>query len=332
MQIAVLGAGAFGSSLSLLLAGRGHTVTLWCYGADEARAIEETGESLFLPGHKLGDAVAPTNDIAEAVRGKPVVLLVSPSHSIRDVMTAAAPHLEPDVLVVSASKGIEVETLMTIDQIVADVVPEEISARSAYLSGPTFSKELARGLPGAIVVASHSEESARLVQSEFSTDRLRVYTTDDVIGVELCGALKNVCAIGAGVSDGLGYGLNARAAFITRGLTEIIRIGRVMGAHPMTFAGLAGMGDLVLTCTGDLSRNRRLGLALGKGMGVEEALASLGGVAEGMKTTKAAWSLARKHDVSMPITDVLHGMLYEGKSAKNALGELMSRPFKPERA
>jgi len=332
MEIAVLGAGAFGSSLSLLLAARGHTIDLWCYAPNEAAAIAETGESLFLPGHKLGEAVKPTNDIAEAVAGKPCVLIVSPSHSIRSVLTAALPHLGPDVLLVNASKGIEIESLSTIDQIVADVVPEAMSARSAYLSGPTFSKELARGMPGAIVVASHSEESARIVQREFSTDRLRVYTTEDVTGVELCGALKNVCAIGAGITDGFGYGLNARAAFITRGLNEIIRMGRVMGAHPMTFAGLAGMGDLVLTCTGDLSRNRRLGLALGKGMGVEEALASLGGVAEGMKTAKAAWALAQKHEVSMPITDVIHGILYEGKSAKDALSELMKRPFKPERA
>jgi glycerol-3-phosphate dehydrogenase (NAD(P)+) len=332
MNIAILGAGAFGSSLAALLAGRGHDITLWCYGADEAAQIINTGESMFLPGHALGERVVATNDLAAAVTGKGVVLIVSPSHSIRTVIGEAAPHLDDGVVIVNASKGIEVDTLATIDQILVDVLPEGIARRAAFLSGPTFSKELVQGLPAAIVVASRVEESANLVQEEFSTHRFRIYTTDDVTGVELCGALKNVCAIGAGISDGCDFGLNARAAFITRGLSEIIRMGRKLGAHPMTFAGLAGMGDLVLTCTGDLSRNRRLGLALGKGAGVEEALAGLGGVAEGMKTSHAAWELAHKLDVDAPIIDVIHAILYEGKDARSALPELMLRPFKPERA
>ena len=332
MEIAILGSGAFGSSLAALLGARGHDITLWCFGADEAARIIETNESMFLAGHKLGPRVTATNDLGAAVTGKPVVLVVSPSHSIRTVLGEAAPHLDPEVVLVNASKGIEVDTLSTIDQIFSDVLPEPMAERAAFLSGPTFAKELVQGLPAAIVVASRNESSGLLVQREFSTDRFRVYTTDDVTGVELCGALKNVCAIGAGISDGCDYGLNARAAFITRGLSEIIRLGRKLGAHPMTFAGLAGMGDLVLTCTGDLSRNRRLGLALGRGMGVEEALASLGGVAEGMRTSHAAWELAHKLDVEAPIIDVIHDILYQGKSAISALPELMLRPFKPERA
>jgi glycerol-3-phosphate dehydrogenase (NAD(P)+) len=332
MEIAILGSGAFGSALAALLGGRGHDITLWCFGADEAAAIQASNQSLFLPGHPLGARVRATNDLAAAVTGKPVVLVVSPSHSIRTVLGQAAPHLDPAAVLVNASKGIEVDTLATIDRIFADVLPAEMAGRAAFLSGPTFAKELVQGLPGAIVVASRVESSALLVQREFSTERLRVYTTDDVTGVELCGALKNVCAIGAGISDGCDYGLNARAAFITRGLSEIIRLGRKLGAHPMTFAGLAGMGDLVLTCTGDLSRNRRLGLALGRGMGVEEALASLGGVAEGMRTSHAAWELAHRLEVDAPIIDVIHDILYRGKDACRALPELMLRPFKPERA
>ncbi len=332
MDIAILGSGAFGSSLAALLGGKGHDITIWCYGADEAAAIAERNESMFLPGYPLGPRVTPTNDLGAAVSGKPVVLVVSPSHSIRSVISQAASHLDPEVVLVNASKGIEVDTLATIDRIFSDVLPAAIAERAAFLSGPTFAKELVQGLPAAIVVASRTESSALLVQREFSTDRFRIYTTDDVTGVELCGALKNVCAIGAGISDGCNYGLNARAAFITRGLSEIIRLGRKLGAHPMTFAGLAGMGDLVLTCTGDLSRNRRLGLALGRGMEIQEALDSLGGVAEGMRTSQAAWELAHQLDVEAPIIDVIHDILYQGKSAPQALPELMLRPFKPERA
>lgn len=331
MDIGVLGAGAFGSALSKMLAARDDRVTLWCYGTHEAEAIRETGESLFLPGHRLGASVQPTNDIVEAVRDKPLVLMVSPSHTIRAVLTAASPGLRDDVVVLGASKGIEEGTLARVDEIFADVLPAPIAARAAFMSGPTFAKELAQGLPAALVVASRAAESAALVQRELSTERLRVYRTEDVVGVEIGGALKNVCAIGAGISDGLGFGHNARAALITRGLSEMTRIGVALGAHPMTFAGLAGMGDLVLTCTGDLSRNRRLGLALGAGMSVEEALESLGGVAEGMRTAAAARQLAEKLGVEAPITDAIHRILYEGESPMDSVVSLMTRPVKHER-
>jgi len=331
MEIAVLGAGAFGTALTKLLEAKGHTLTLWVRSQSAARRIAETRESTYLPGVKLGPTVTPTADLAGAVAGRPIVLGVTPSHVVREVMTQAAPHLGPDTVVVSASKGIEEGTLATIDRIYAEVLPPRIAERAAFLSGPTFAKELARGLPAAIVVASRVAASAVLVQTEFGSDRLRVYTSDDVTGVEIAGALKNVCAIGAGIADGLGFGHNSRAALITRGLSEITRLGVRLGADPLTFAGLAGLGDLVLTCTGDLSRNRTVGLELGKGKKLADILAGMQSVAEGVKTTKAAHELGQKLGVDVPITDAIYSILYEDKDPKVAVSELMRREPKAER-
>ncbi len=251
MEIAVLGAGAFGTAIAKLLEKNQHRVTLWCRGEAAARRIDEQRESPYLPGVKLGELVRVTHDLAVAVTKKPMVVGVTPSHVVREVWAQAAAHLDMGAVVVNASKGIEDETLLTIDGIYRQVLPKACAERSAFLSGPTFAQELARGLPGCIVVASHSPASASLVQAEFSSDTFRVYTSDDVVGVELGGAMKNVCAIGAGIADGLGYGNNPRAALITRGLAEIARLGAKLGADPLTFSGLAGLGDLVITCTGE---------------------------------------------------------------------------------
>ena len=250
---------------------------------------------------------------------------------IRKVLGAAAAHLAPETVLVNGSKGIEEDTLATIDRIYREVLPRPLADRAAFLSGPTFARELAAGLPAAIVVASRSARSAALVQEELGSDRLRVYTSEDVVGLELGGALKNVIAIGAGMADGLGLGASARAAVITRGLAEIARLGMRLGAHPLTFAGLAGVGDLVLTCTGDLSRNRQVGLELGRGRPLAEILAGMDTVAEGVRTTAAAYRLAGQLAVDMPITDAIYGVLHEGKSPRAAVGLLMLRELKSER-
>jgi glycerol-3-phosphate dehydrogenase (NAD(P)+) len=334
MEIAVLGAGAFGTALAKMFSetpGRPHDVTLWCRGAEAAARIDRTRESGHLPGVLLGPRVRATCDLAAAVGHKPVIVGVTPSHVIRAVLDQAAPHIAEDAVLVSASKGIEQGTLATIDQIYRDVLPPRLAERAAFLSGPTFAKELVRGLPAAIVVASHDPQSALLVQEQLGTELLRVYTTDDVTGVELGGALKNVFAIGAGIADGLGFGHNTRAALITRGLNEMARLGLRMGANPLTFAGLAGMGDLVLTCTGDLSRNRQVGLELGRGRTIADILAGMSEVAEGVKTTKAAHDLGRRLGVELPIVDAIYKVIEQGWSAREAVAELLKREVKHER-
>jgi len=331
MKVAVLGAGAFGTALATQLALRGQDVLMWVRSPDDARHIVDGRESRYLPGHRLPDGIDATSDLELAVAGRELVVAVTPSHGIREVLGRAAHALDPGVIVVSAAKGIEEGTLHTMDRVYAEVLPPAISARAAFLSGPTFAKELARGLPSAIVVASREHASAEAVQRALSSDTLRVYTTEDVTGVELGGALKNVHAIGAGIADGLGYGLNTRAALITRGLSEMARLGVKMGADPMTFSGLAGIGDLVLTCTGDLSRNRQVGLELGKGRALADILAGMSAVAEGVRTTRAAHALAQREGVDMPITAAIHAVLHEGQRARDAVTELLRREPKRER-
>jgi glycerol-3-phosphate dehydrogenase (NAD(P)+) len=331
MNIAVLGAGAFGTVWAKVLAERGHAVTLWVRGGDAAAQISVDRESPYLPGVRLPPSIEVTPDLAEAVSGKPMVLGVTPSHAVRAVFTAAAPELARDVIIVNASKGIEQGTLATVDHIYRDVLPPAVSRRAAFLSGPTFAKELAQGLPAAIVVASHDRASGEAVQEAFAIPTLRVYTTEDVVGIELGGSLKNVIAIGAGISDGLGFGHNTRALLMTRGLNEIARLGVKMGANPLTFAGLAGMGDLVLTCTGDLSRNRHVGIQLGRGHSIEEILGEMSAVAEGVKTARSAHDLGLRHEVDLPIIDAIYSVLYEGKTPRDAVAELLRREAKQER-
>jgi glycerol-3-phosphate dehydrogenase (NAD(P)+) len=331
-RIAVIGAGSYGTCLAILLSGKGHDVSLWCRSAQLASELTESRKNAFyLPGYELPAGVAVTTDLREAVRGCAIVVGVTPSHAIRDVLGRAAASFEPDVVVVNASKGLEEGTLDRIDQIYSEVFPRDVARRATFLSGPTFAKEVAAGQPSAIVVAGRDRAATQLIQQAFSTDRFRVYSSDDVIGVQVGGALKNVVAICAGMSDGLGFGHNARAALITRGLAEISRIGVKLGANPLTFAGLSGLGDLVLTCAGDLSRNRQVGLALGRGRKLDEIVGETRMVAEGVKTAKVARDLAETIGVDAPLAQFAYGVLYEGLPAAAGLTALMGRALRAER-
>jgi glycerol-3-phosphate dehydrogenase (NAD(P)+) len=331
-DIAVIGSGSYGTCLAILAGNAGHDVHLWCRGAELAAELEATRVNApYLPNFTLPPAVKVTADLHTAVRGKQIVVGVTPSHGIRDVLGRAAGWLDPDAIVVNASKGLEDGSLDTIDQVYASIFPARIAARAAYLSGPTFANEIAAGMPSAIVLAGRDADTTTYAQKVLSNDRFRIYTTDDVVGVLVGGAIKNVIAIAAGVSDGLGMGSNARAALITRGLAEITRIGVAMGAQPATFAGLSGMGDLVLTCSGDASRNRKVGMALGQGRTMAEILGEMRMVAEGVKTTKVAHELAKKLGVPAPITDVMHSIVHAGAPARVAITQLMTRALRAER-
>jgi len=331
-KIGVIGAGSWGTTLANLLAKKGLEVTLWAYEADLVEEMRATRvNTLFLPGMELSAGLAFTNSLEEAAAGKDVLVLVSPSQVMRSVLTQLAPLLEPGVTLVNASKGIELDTFMTMDQVCAAVLPPEVAGRFCVLSGPSFAREVAQEMPTAVVAASADPEAASLVQRLFTTPYFRVYTNSDVVGVEIGGSLKNVIALAAGISDGLGLGHNTRAALITRGLAEMNRLGRAMGADPATFAGLAGMGDLVLTCTGDLSRNRTVGVKLGQGMRLGEILGEMRMVAEGVKTAESAWRLAGRMGVDMPIIEKVYQVLYEDKPARQAVLELMTRDPKAER-
>lgn len=330
-RVAVIGAGSWGTALADLLARKGVETLLWSYEPEVAEAIErEHRNPRYLSEIALDPRLRATDDLARAVRGAEVVVSVSPSHVVRRVMSQAAAHLRADALVVSASKGIEVDTLETMDGVLAGVLPPEIARRAAFLSGPSFALEVAQQLPTAVTMASLDPAAAEEAQELFQTDRFRVYTNPDVRGVELGGALKNVIAIASGVVDGMGYGYNTRAALITRGLAEIARLGVALGADPQTFAGLAGMGDLILTCTGGLSRNRHVGVELGKGRPVEEILGEMTMVAEGVRTARSARDLARRTGVEMPIVEEVYAMLYEARPAPEAVDGLMLREPKPE--
>lgn len=325
-KIAVLGAGAFGAAFTKILAKKGHQLHLWAYQKEEVEHLKKTGEAMFLPGVPLGPKILFTDDLEEAVSGTEIVIGITPLTAIRRIFTQILPYLGPDVLVVNCSKGMETETCATVHQIYEEILPPSLSARAVYLSGPTFATELAHGLPAAIVAASHFSLSARFIQNEFSSNFFRVFTSEDVVGVCLAGALKNIYAIATGISDSLGYGNNARAAIIARALAEMSHLGTTMGANPMTFLGLAGIGDLVLTCIGDLSRNRRTGLALGRGKKLEQVLKELGGVAEGVYTAKAVDRLMEEKRIRMPIAHLIYRVLYEDLEPRQAVRILMSLP------
>jgi len=332
MKIAVIGAGSWGTALADLLAKKGLPVTLWVYEADLAERMAQTRENdLYLAGRVLCERLTYTSDLQDVCRGRDVLVLVPPSQVMRRVMEQAVGAIAPGTLIVSASKGIENDTLMPMSDVLFSILPAEQQERIAFLSGPSFAREVAQEMPTAVVAASRSLEAAQDTQRLFSTETFRVYTNHDIIGVELGGALKNVIAVAAGVSDGLGFGYNTRAALITRGLAEMTRLGLAMGAEAGTFAGLAGMGDLVLTCTGELSRNRTVGIELGKGRSLEEILGGMRMVAEGVKTTLSAWQLACRLGVEMPITEQVYRILYEGKDPRVAVTELMLRELKHER-
>lgn len=331
-DIAVIGAGSYGTCLAVLFGNHGHRVCLYNRGAESAAEMQQARENkAYLPGHKLPDSVTVTSDLETAVRGKRFVFGVTPSHGIREVLGRAAAAMDPDAIVINASKGLEDGTLQTIDAVYRDVLPERIAARATFLSGPTFAGELAAGMPAAIVLAGHDPQTTLAAQAALTGINFRIYSTDDVLGVLIGGALKNVIAIGAGMSDGLGFGSNTRVALITRGLAEITRIGVALGAHAQTFAGLSGMGDLVLTCSGDASRNRRVGLALGRGRKMPEILAEMTQVAEGVKTAKVAKQLAAKIGVDAPIIDAMHSIIHEDVPVREAITRLLSRPTRAER-
>ena len=331
MRIAVIGAGSWGTALANLLAKKGLEVILWAYERELVERLQTTWvNDLYLDEVKLDGRMQFTADLVAAVKGRQVVVLVSPSQVMRRVVEQLRPHLESDCLLVSAAKGIENDTLLLMSEVLEEVLGAAVARRCTYLSGPSFAREVAAELPTAVAVAAADGEVARIVQELFHTDYFRVYTNPDVVGTELGGALKNVIALAAGVSDGLGFGHNARAALITRGLVEMARLGAAQGAQAETFAGLAGMGDLVLTCTGDLSRNRTVGMELGRGRRLGEILRGMRMVAEGVKTTLSAYQLAQKLKVAMPITEQMYRILYEDKPPRQAVSELMMRQPRAE--
>ncbi|AJF05297.1 NAD(P)H-dependent glycerol-3-phosphate dehydrogenase [Geoalkalibacter subterraneus] len=331
MNIAVIGAGSWGTTLADLLARKGYQVTLWAYEADLVERMSANRvNDLYLPGTVLHENLAFSNDLPQTVTGREVVLLVPPSQVMAGLIRIAAPHFCEDALIISASKGIETETLRMMSEVLEDELPAARHEGLTFLSGPSFAKEVASGMPTAVVVASRDPQQALRAQQIMSTESFRTYTNNDIIGVELGGALKNVIALAAGVADGLGFGYNSRAALITRGLAEITRLGIAKGASPDTFAGLAGMGDLVLTCTGDLSRNRSVGIELGRGRSLEEIMSGMNMVVEGVKTTLATYRLASKLGVDVPITEQMYKILYEGKPPRQAVSDLMARDLKGE--
>lgn len=328
-RIAIIGAGSWGTALAVMAARAGHDVQLWARNSDIIRSINQQHvNSRYLTSVQIPIAVFATGDLAAALNGAEHVLFAAPSHTARELLTAIAPHLPESAIIVNVAKGIEIETGKRISEIAKEVA----GTNQPYvcLSGPSFAKEVVAGHPTAIVAASKDALVARAVQNDLSFENLRIYTNSDVIGTELGGSVKNVMAIAAGMAAGLGFGTNSVAALITRGLAEITRLARREGAVVETLTGLAGLGDLVLTCTGTLSRNRFVGQELGKGRRLEEISAELQEVAEGINTARAVKKLADRAALEMPIVNEVNAVLYEGRSARDAVTELMSRPLREE--
>ena len=323
MKVGVCGGGAWGSVLASVAAAHGHDVALWEFDARDAAALaRERATARTVPGFRLPDAVAVTNDLGAAVSGRQVVVVVVPSDTVRATLMAARPAMEASAVVVCASKGLEPETRLTMAGVIGQIVP---AARVALLSGPSFAQEIAAGLPAALVSASTDAGANEAVVAALGGERFRIYTSDDVMGVAIGGALKNVIAIAVGCCDGFGFGLNARAALMTRGLAEMGRLAVKLGAHPLTLSGLAGFGDLVLTCTGELSRNRQIGLALARGETLPQIVAALGHVAEGIGTARIARALAEELGVDLPITRAVSSVLHDGQTARAAVTALLAR-------
>jgi glycerol-3-phosphate dehydrogenase (NAD(P)+) len=328
-HVAVIGAGAWGTALSLVLAERG-AVRLWTFDSDHAARLERERENtLFLSGFPLPPEVTPTSDLGHALEGSELAILALPSVAFRATL-ARAPAVFAEVPLVVATKGIEPETWMLLTEVVEDVVGASAAATTLVLSGPSFALEVARRLPTNVVVAARDHATSVAVQARIATERFRVYSSDDPVGVQVGGALKNVIAIAAGACDGLGFGHNTRAALITRGLAEMARLAVEKGGHASTLSGLAGLGDLVLTCTGELSRNRAVGFELGRGKKLDEVLAGLGHVAEGVPTAEAAWRLAAQLGVDLPISAEVYRVLFEQKPVLDAVRDVLSRPLKRE--
>lgn len=330
-RIAVIGAGSWGTALGIIAGRAGHSVRLWSRNAGVVEAVNrERVNSIYLAPHEIPSGVRATNDLDEALTGAEIVLMAAPSHVTRELLASMLPSLQPEMIFVSATKGIETETGKRISEVVRDVTAPRFDARFVCLSGPSFAQEVAEGQPTAIVAASNSVEDSRLVQAALSFQNLRIYTNTDVTGTEIGGSVKNVMAVAAGMVAGLGLGTNSVAALITRGLAEVARLGVAEGASLETMMGLAGMGDLVLTCTGKLSRNRYVGQELGRGRALSDIVSGMHEVAEGVRTTLAVKRLSERLSVEMPITDEVHAVLYEGKRARDAAAELMTRPLRDE--
>ena len=330
-SVAVVGAGSWGTALSALLSKKGHDVCLWAFEPEVAEQITQNRENgSYLSGIELPENLRSTADLATALQGAEVVVSVSPAQVVGAVMAEAAEHIDEDALIISASKGIETTTLRRMGEVMSEVLDPAQMDGFTVLSGPSFAVEVARGIPTAVVAASASDAAALAAQELFQTDYFRVYTGSDVIGVELGGALKNVIALGAGVAVGLRCGHNTLAALVTRGLAEMRRLGVAMGAHASTFSGLAGMGDLFLTCTGTLSRNRTVGYRLGQGEALDTILGEMSAVAEGVATATAVHDLAARYGVDMPIAEEVFGILTQGTDPGRAVENLMQRDPKPE--
>jgi len=330
-RVAVIGAGSWGTALAMIAARNRHEVRLWAREHEVASGINQYHRNpYYLSDFDLPENIFATTSIEDALERADFVLIVVPSHAMREVVTRMRASLGSDQVIVSATKGVENGTLMRMDEVIADVLKGGFEPRFVALSGPSFAREVATGDPTAIVAASRDPQWGELVQRQLSSNVFRVYTNDDVVGVELGGAIKNVVAIASGTVRGLGLGTNAVAAIITRGLAEMTRLAIAEGARVETMAGLAGLGDLVLTCTGELSRNRRVGVELGRGRKLDEIVGEMREVAEGVKTTRAIYELGRRLDIDMPITSSIHALLYENKPAIDAANELMGRPLKRE--
>lgn len=331
MRIGVIGGGSWGTALARLLAECAHDTWLWFHDSAIEREVAARREnSVYLPGFPLPDNLRTTTSIEESVAGSELLVAALPSHVMREVVTPAARYIRDDALIASASKGIEAGTMKRMTEVLADVFGPSFTGRIGTLSGPSFAREVAAGMPTAVTVAAPDERAVERMQQVFSAPTFRVYRSLDVIGVELGGAVKNVIAIAAGVSDGLGFGHSTRAALITRGVAEIARLAEKLGGNPRTISGLSGVGDLVLTCTGDLSRNRQVGLRLGKGDSIAAVLAEMKMVAEGVKNSQTVCALAHRAGVEMPIAEQVRLLLHEEKPAYQVVGDLLSRQAKPE--
>jgi len=327
--VSVIGAGSWGTALAIVLARRGYEVALWVYEPELAQAMASERENrVYLPGFALPPGIHPTAALDDAVA--PLLVIAVPSHALRATLTRLRPLLPPAAEVVLATKGLEEETLLRVSEVAEEVLGDGIRPRLATLSGPTFAREVAAGDPTAVLIAARDAALAASLQQRLASPTLRLYTSGDVIGVELAASLKNVIAIAAGICQGLGLGSNTRAALIARGLAEMSRLATAAGGQPETLAGLAGLGDLVLTCTGELSRNRALGIALGQGRSLAEAQAATPMVAEGVRTTAAALRLAERWGVEMPILRQMHRVLFQQQPPRQAVAELMQRSLKPE--
>ncbi len=329
--IAVFGAGSWGTALGMHLARRGYSTKLWDIDAEHARRLQSArSNERYLPGIAFPEALEVSGDFDQVCAGAAAYLIVTPSHAFAETLERLSDHLRPDTGLAWASKGFEPGTARLLHEVAEEKLSADIPL--ALITGPSFAREVAQGLPTAVTVAASTPEFGAQWAELLHGDNFRAYYTADLVGAELGGALKNVLAVACGIADGLGLGSNTRAALITRGLAEMMRLGKALGADPLTLTGLAGVGDLVLTCTGDLSRNRQLGMALARGQGLEQAVAEIGQVVEGIKTAEEAMRLADRHQVEMPITEQVHGILFKGWSAEKGVRVLMERGLKPESA